>query len=405
MPALRRIAIVGGGPCGALAAAALARSGRDVLLFDEKLAWEKPCGGGLTEKALARWPFLREAHVERKWITDCELISPSGRTVRFHLDREIAIFSRKTLNGLLLDRARDSGACLIQERISKAERADGSWYLHSPAASYKADFVLLASGARNSLRPQFAPALGAENFMVAAGYFIPQPGNTVQIKFVQGLHGYMWIFPRANHLSAGICGRIRGKSTSELKAILEAWLRELGVSLAGAQLYAHVIPALSVSALRNQPIGGDGWAMAGDAAGFVDAITGEGIYYALQSAELVSSALIKDEPQQYPALVRADFLAELEHAARIANRFYSGTWLGASVIERMIRLTTQSDRFRDLMSDLFAGAQQYSSLRRRVHRSLPVIAMQALASTFQDGAGAGVRDTGSKPVAAGADSD
>src|SRR5271165_3734188 len=100
-----RVAVLGGGPAGAFAAAELARAGREVLLFDEKLAWEKPCGGGLTDKALARWSFLRDVEVERKWISDCELIAPSGRKASFQLDRPIAIFSRRALNGLLLDRA------------------------------------------------------------------------------------------------------------------------------------------------------------------------------------------------------------------------------------------------------------------------------------------------------------
>ncbi|MBO0910393.1 MAG: NAD(P)-binding protein, partial [Acidobacteria bacterium] len=78
MQVCERTAVVGGGPAGALVAAALARGGREVLLFDEKLAWEKPCGGGLTGKALARWPFLGEAGVERNWIDRCELVAPSG---------------------------------------------------------------------------------------------------------------------------------------------------------------------------------------------------------------------------------------------------------------------------------------------------------------------------------------
>jgi len=101
----QRIAVVGGGPAGAFAAASLAAAGRSVLLFDEKLAWEKPCGGGLTDKAVARWPFLGELPVERNWITNCELIAPSGAGVRFDLEKQIAIFSRLTLNGLLLERA------------------------------------------------------------------------------------------------------------------------------------------------------------------------------------------------------------------------------------------------------------------------------------------------------------
>src|SRR5438445_9291363 len=110
MSPLIRIAIVGGGPAGSFAAADLASAGREVLLFDEKLAWEKPCGGGLTAKALARWPFLSNAPVERSWINDCELIAPSGRKVSFQLDRQIAIFSRLILNSLLLERAVDAGA-------------------------------------------------------------------------------------------------------------------------------------------------------------------------------------------------------------------------------------------------------------------------------------------------------
>src|ERR1700687_3829410 len=112
----KRIAIIGGGPAGALAAEHLARAGREVLLFDEKLAWEKPCGGGLTDKALARWPFLRDTEVEHNWISDCKLIAPSGRKVALQLDRPIAIYSRFAMNSLLLERARDSGAEVLRER-------------------------------------------------------------------------------------------------------------------------------------------------------------------------------------------------------------------------------------------------------------------------------------------------
>src|SRR5207302_6977076 len=112
-----KIAVVGGGPAGAFVAAQLARSGREVLLFDEKLAWEKPCGGGLTDKAIARWPFLRDAQAERNWISQCQLIAPSGRKVSFPLDRQIAIFSRQVLNGLLLERSSRAGAQVCQERV------------------------------------------------------------------------------------------------------------------------------------------------------------------------------------------------------------------------------------------------------------------------------------------------
>src|SRR5258708_21418056 len=207
----KRIAIIGGGPAGSFAAAELARAGREVLLFDEKLAWEKPCGGGLTDKALARWPFLRDTQVERNWISDCELIAPSGRKVAFQLGRQIAIFPGLALNGLLLERARKAGARVLRERITRVDGTPGDWNLQSSAGSYSTDFVVLAAGARNPFRGQFSQAIGPENFMVAVGFYVPGTRHVAQVKFLKGLHGYLWIFPRLDHFSAGVFGPMKGK--------------------------------------------------------------------------------------------------------------------------------------------------------------------------------------------------
>ena len=382
MPNFQRIAVIGGGPAGALAAAQLAGAGREVLLFDEKLAWEKPCGGGLTDKALAQWPFLRDAQVQRNWVSDCELIAPSGRRVRFPLERQIAIFSRMALNGLMLDRACDAGVALRRERVLQIDEDAGGWAIRTAVETHSADFVVIAAGARNSLRSRFTSALGPENFMVAVGYYIPGNHHTVQIKFLKNLHGYIWIFPRADHFSAGICGRMQGKSTGELRRILEESLAHFGLSCDGASFYAHIIPSLTPASLANSSFAGNGWAMIGDAAGFVDAITGEGLYYALRSAEWLTEALLAGAPEKYPALVKKDFLAELGHAARIADRFYTGEWMGGPVVERMIQLTERSARFREIMRDLFSGSQEYSGLRQRVYDSLPRIAAETVVSTL-----------------------
>jgi flavin-dependent dehydrogenase len=377
-----RIAIVGGGPAGAYAAAVLASAGRDVLLFDEKLAWEKPCGGGLTDKAISRWPFLREVSVEGNWITDCELIAPSGAKVRFDLDKQIAIFPRLTLNGLLLDRAASAGAEIVRERVFAVERQSGAWQIQSSSSRHSTDYLIMASGARNSFRGTFAPDLGPENFIVAVGYYIPGTSSTVQVKFVDGLHGYIWIFPRRDHFSAGICGRMEGRSTAELRQLLEQHLPEFGLSHANGKFYAHVLPSLTPEALRSMRLCGEGWAMIGDAAGLVDAITGEGLYYALRSAELVAQAILDGAPEFYARKVQSEIISELERAASIADRFYAGEWLGGSVLERMVQLTGSSTRFRQLMRDLFSGAQEYSTLKQRVYRSLPRIAAEALVSTL-----------------------
>lgn len=381
MHALETIAVVGGGPAGAFAAAELARAGRRVILFDEKLAWEKPCGGGLTDKAITRWPFLREAQAERNWISHCELIAPSGRKVAFQLDRQIAIFSRKVLNKLLLDRAADAGAEVRHARVLQIERSEKGWSLQTSSGNADADFIVMATGARNSFREQFSRPFGPENFMVAVGYYVPGTHRTVQIKFLKELHGYIWVFPRSDHFSVGICGCMQGANTARLRQVLEDSLPEFGLSLEGAKLYAHIIPALTPRALQS-PFAGGGWALIGDAAGFVDPITGEGIYYSLRSAELLAKTLLQNAPEKYPEFVADDFLPELERAARITDRFYSGKWLAGNVIERMIQLTGRSPHFRELMRDLFAGTQEYSNLRDRIYRSLPRIAAEVLLSTL-----------------------
>ena len=370
MSAARALAIVGGGPAGAFTAELLARAGRQVLLIDEKLAWEKPCGGGVTDKALALYPFLREAQVERHWVRRCEFISPAGRRVTLELDHPIAIFSRQVLNGLMLERARAAGADLLQDRVTGVVRGDGNWRLTTRTNEIECQYLVLAAGGRNPFRAQFAAPFKPEDLMATAGYYLRGSSPCMRIKFFPDLAGYTWIFPRSDHFSAGICGKMNGRSTSELRFTLEDFLRSEGYEFAGSPFYSHVLPALTQHALHDLHVQGEDWAMVGDAAGFVDPITGEGLYYAFRSAELLSKALLADSPGQYEESVRADFLSDLQMAATVSDRFFFGSFLGGGVIERMVQFTQSSPSFRELMCDLFAGAQSYIGLKRRAYRNL-----------------------------------
>jgi flavin-dependent dehydrogenase len=122
--------------------------------------------------------------------------------------------------------------------------------------------------------------------------------------------------------------------------------------------------------------------MIGDAAGFTDPITGEGLYYALRSADLLSQAVIEDRPETYALQLKKDFLPELEMAARVADRFFTGRWMGQAVTERMVQFTEHSSRFRQLMCDMFSGTQGYLNLRQRLYRTLPAMAAESAASAL-----------------------
>jgi flavin-dependent dehydrogenase len=377
-----------------MAGALLAAGGRDVLLFDEKLAWEKPCGGGLTHKALQHYPFLADAASESNpnSIDNCELISPSGLRVRFHMQYPVAIFSRLSLNGLLLERARRAGTGtgidvrvdVRNERVTRIARTGGGdWQLVTPQREYQASYLVLAAGARNPFRSQLLFPIAPSDLMVTAGYFIPGRSSLMQIQFLKGIAGYIWVFPRADHVSAGIAGKMGETPTGELRRILEKWLEENGFSLDSACFYSHILPSFRAQTFETLEVCGAGWAMIGDSAGLVDPITGEGLYYALRSAELCTGALLAGRPEDYRAFLQEEVLPELRLAAGVSRRFYSGQIFGDSVLERMVSLTAQSASFRELMSDLFAGIQGYRDLRSRLYRILPSVMAEGLAGTLR----------------------
>jgi flavin-dependent dehydrogenase len=151
---------------------------------------------------------------------------------------------------------------------------------------------------------------------------------------------------------------------------------ERGLPWKGAAFYSHLLPSLDSGSWRNNRVSGDGWMAVGDAAGLVDPITGEGLYYAVRSADLAASALLEDAggpaetAAQYRLSLRRDFTGDLEFGSRLAKRMYRGSFFRASVPTRMVQFTRRSPRFSAIMQDLFAGRQSYAALKRRLLRNL-----------------------------------
>ncbi len=106
---MKTVAVLGGGPAGSFAAERLAGAGLRTIVFDEKLAWEKPCGGGLTYKAYQQYPFLIDNDTPKKVIHDTTLAAPNAGEVKMPLSRPLVIYSRLDLNRMLLLRAEKAG--------------------------------------------------------------------------------------------------------------------------------------------------------------------------------------------------------------------------------------------------------------------------------------------------------
>ena len=345
---MKRVAVLGGGPAGAFAAERLARAGLETVVLDEKLAWEKPCGGGLTYKAYSRYPFLLENDVPKKIIHQTCLAAHPAGAVHMDLSSPLLIYSRMDLNRMLLDRAEQAGAQLEKTRVLGLERGGRGWRLKTRQGTLEADFCIVATGARNSLR-NVGTEWTAADTMYALGYYVPSAQDHIDIQFLPNLEGYIWVFPRCGHLSVGICGK--GEPAQALRARLEQYMTRKGISYKDASFYGHMLPSLEHSGWKNNRLAGEGWLAVGDAGGLVDPITGEGLYYAMRSGDLASEVILNDSQslaeraQAYRTLLRRDFTADLEFGATLAKRVFLGRFLFSAVPSRMVDFIRRSPRF------------------------------------------------------------
>jgi flavin-dependent dehydrogenase len=375
------IAIVGGGPSGAMCGEQLARAGHTVDIFDEHLAWEKPCGGGLTHKAIQCFPFLLDNPYPKKLVHSVELISSNDQRATLEMSHPIVVYSRTVLNGMLLKRAAEAGCAVRRSHVISVDTAapkprycvDGEWKT--------ADFLVLAAGARNQLLPETRP-LQRDELEMTQGYFVPQTADAITVKFLRNFEGYIWSFPRCDHLSVGICGSMVSHTSAELRTHLHQFVENQNISTEGAVFYSHVLPSPQERTLSERTVVGKNWALIGDAAAWVDPLTGEGLFYAMRSGELLGRALAEGCPEKYPARVKAAFSAELEFAARIVRRFYRGSFLGTAVTTHMVQFLRRSPVFRQLMGDLFSGTQDYTSLKRRLWGHLGITLSDFVASVL-----------------------
>ena len=391
------VLIVGAGPAGSFAAELLAKGGARVALFDGRPEGEpKACGGGVTAKALKAWPQLLNA--VGRTITELDLYSPSSRKLHLQLDEPFAIYSRVAFDCYLRDRARDAGAQIVSEKISarRIKRTETGWRVTNETGSQWTGSILIgADGANSGIAKMLAGKLPPSDMEVAFGYRAPLPSNEsapTVVAFLPGWVGYAWAFPRPDHISFGIATTQDAFEHEPLDDLLWRFMIAYYQQCEGAEVkfwqvngdaktahirahldstaerYAARIPGLAPETWDTRTVSGDDWALLGDAAGFADPVTGEGIYYALRSAELLAEAYLSGDFRSYEATWREDFGAELRRAAQMRRRFY-GNFFGAPFTERMIEFARGHRGVRRVLGDLVAGEQGYVDLKKKLVKS------------------------------------
>lgn len=403
--------VVGAGPAGSFVSELLASAGASVALFDGRPDGEpKACGGGVTAKALKAWPHLLDA--VGRTIYELDMYAPSGRALHLKLDEPFAVYSRRAFDSYLRDRAVAAGCHLFQEKIShrRISKTHTGWTIRNADGEERSGKILVgADGANSAIAKKLAGPLPPAEMEVAFGYRTPLPENgeaPTVVAFLPGWIGYAWAFPRLDHISFGIATAQDAFEHEPLDKLLWDFmigyyrLREdskakLWTSRARdgerdltireqlektAERYAARIPGLapqtwdSRHACGGNPappsaIGDPVWALLGDAAGFADPVTGEGIYYALRSAELFAESYLAGQPLAYEERWRQDFGRELRRASEMRRRFYGNFW-GAPFTERMIKFARGHSGIKRVLGDLVAGHQGYVDLKKKLARNM-----------------------------------
>jgi geranylgeranyl reductase family protein len=408
------VLIVGAGPAGSFAAEHLARAGVRVALFDGRPPGEpKACGGGVTSKALKAWPHLLDA--VGRTIDELDMYSPSGKHLHLKLDEPFAVYSRIAFDTFLRERAQKAGAEVFAERVSArgfkrvggkdafdpvatapGTDSDDGWIVRTQnGAVFSCKYLVGADGANSAIAKKLAGPLPPAEMEVAFGYRAPLPDSgeaATVVAFLPDWVGYAWAFPRIDHISFGIATTQDAFDHESLDALMwdfmvnyyevaqvgnlrkmRLWKKREGDTQINnlrhtAERYAARIPGLAPRTWDTRKACGDSWALLGDAAGFADPVTGEGIYYAIRSAELFAGAYLAGEPLNYEELWRKDFGAELKRASQMRRRFYGNFW-GAPFTDRMIKFARGHRGIRKVLGRLVAGDQGYTDLKRKLARS------------------------------------
>jgi flavin-dependent dehydrogenase len=294
----------------------------------------------------------------------------------------LAIFSRTAFDGRLFHAAQEAGAIVVTERVAELEKAAGRFRLRATdGTTWNVPLVVGADGANGLVRRRMLTVFDRSQISIATGFFVHGvTSREIVLEFTSDPPGYLWSFPRPDHLAVGICAQAdAGVSPERLRTRAATWIDQAGLGR-GERLvsYSWPIPSLDAHAASTMPCSGDGWLLVGDAAGFVDPITREGIFFALLSADHAAASMLAGGPigEHYERRIR-ELRLELARAARLKHLFFRPAF-----IDLLLSTLRNSARIRSVMADLVAGTQSYRDLKWRLVKTREVAVAWRLLSAI-----------------------
>ena len=330
------VLVAGAGPAGAATAIHLARAGARVLLAEkERFPRDKPCGGGLTGRALRQIPVDPSPVVERSVDRFMLRLRYGPSFTRTHHEPLIQMTQRRRLDAFLAESAVEAGAELRQQaRVTGVEQDATGVTAKVGGITIRANVVVGADGANGVVARAAGLGESIEHGVALEGNVpldrlrIEGLTHTAVIELATLAGGYGWVFPKGNHANLGVGGW--GSEGPSLRAHLTRLAAEHDVPVdALTDVRGHRLPMrrLLVTDCHKGLSGASPRAgrvlLVGDAAGLVDPLSGDGMYEAFVSARLAAEAIVTGELAGYDAaLSRA-----LDHHA-------SASWAAKRALDR-----------------------------------------------------------------------
>lgn len=388
------VIVVGGGPSGSTAAVRLGTAGVRTLLIDRaRFPRSKPCGGGISARALVRFSHLSTdifPTIPVHEIHKVYLESPAGHGVQYSAASPVYYLIRRVdFDAALYDRARaTSNVEVCQGAFVRAMKVTNDFVqLETSTGDVFGAGIVIGADSANSvvarlagLRQGTVHAEYALDMMEESSYDWLQVADRDTIYVYYGLarhFGYGYVFPKANHVNLGFgckldyyLQKIKGRGREHHAEFVED-VRSKGV-VSGktnpASFEAFPIPISGPLPRTYAPR----VLLAGDAGGFVNAFTAEGIYYAMVSGDLAAEAAIKalasnrtGELSHYESLWKREIGDELSKSVEIQQRLLGDP----TRIDRIVRAAQKDPNLLALLARYATGAASYSELKQYLIRT------------------------------------
>jgi len=328
------VAVIGGGPSGAVAAEILAKAGHSTILIERKLDNVKPCGGAIPLGLIEEFQIPDEL-VEKK-LTRMSVRSPQGKTIFMHMPNGyVGMVRRERFDRYLREKAQKAGAVLVEALVKKIERSADRFTIHlsKDMPPVEASFVIGADGANSKTADELGfPPNDLKVIAMQQRFHYSEAlkpyEELVEIWFDGEVSPdfYGWIFPKTDHIAIGTGTE---EHRHNIRQLQKRFVEKIGLTEKPYLDEAAKIPMKPRRSFTQERA-----ILVGDAAGLVTPANGEGIFFAMRSGKMGAQAMIERIRNKTP-------LSSYEKEFR---RLYSPIFFGLQVLQSVYY---KSDRLRE----------------------------------------------------------